>query len=46
MRSSQVGRVQPHVECKVVDEHGATVPVGSRGELCTRGYLVMDIDDG
>lgn len=38
-----VGRVMPHVECKVVDsETGATVAIGERGELMTRGYLVMD----
>ncbi len=40
-RVSSIGRVQPHVEVKVVDEGGAIVPVGERGELCTRGYLVM-----
>jgi fatty-acyl-CoA synthase len=40
-RVSTVGRVQPHLECKVVDEAGATVPRGEPGELCTRGYSVM-----
>ena len=40
-RVSTVGRVQPHLECKLVDETGKTVPVGSPGELCTRGYSVM-----
>ena len=40
-RVSTVGRVQPHLECKLVDETGQTVPVGSPGELCTRGYSVM-----
>lgn len=40
-RVSTVGRVQPHLECKVVDETGAVVPVGATGELCTRGYSVM-----
>ena len=40
-RVSTVGRVQPHVEVKVVDENGQTTPVGTRGELYTRGYLVM-----
>jgi len=41
LRVSTVGRVQPHLEVKLVDETGATVPVGQRGELCTRGYSVM-----
>ena len=40
-RTATVGRVQPHAEVKVVDETGQTVPVGAEGELCTRGYLVM-----
>jgi fatty-acyl-CoA synthase len=40
-RVSTVGRIQPHVQAKVVDEHGRMVPVGSPGELCVRGYLVM-----
>ena len=40
-RVSTVGRVQPHVEVKIVDERGRLVPVGVPGELCTRGYLVM-----
>lgn len=40
-RVSTVGRIQPHVECKVVDSEGRTLPVGQQGELLTRGYLVM-----
>ena len=41
-RVSTVGRVMPHVECKIVDpETGAVVPAGRTGELCTRGYSVM-----
>ena len=40
-RVSTVGRVHPHVECKVVDEDGRTLPVGQQGELCTKGYSVM-----
>jgi fatty-acyl-CoA synthase len=40
-RVSTVGRVQPHVEVKIVNPHGRIVPVGRSGELCTRGYLVM-----
>ena len=39
---STVGQVHPHVEIKVVDaETGATVPRGTLGEFCTRGYSVM-----
>jgi len=40
-RISTVGRVQPHLECKIVDACGDTVPIGQPGELCTRGYSVM-----
>ncbi|MGE0212461.1 MAG: AMP-binding protein [Parvibaculaceae bacterium] len=40
-RVSTVGRIHPHVEVKVIDAEGGTVPVGERGELCTRGYSVM-----
>ena len=40
-RVSTVGRVQPHIEVKIVDETGCTLPVGVEGELLTRGYSVM-----
>ena len=40
-RVSTVGRIQPHVEVKIVDPAGRIVPVGEPGELCTRGYSVM-----
>ena len=40
-RVSTVGRVQPHLEVKIVDAAGNTVPRGVPGELCTRGYSVM-----
>lgn len=40
-RVTTVGRVQPHLEVKIVDASGETVPVGVTGELCTRGYSVM-----
>jgi fatty-acyl-CoA synthase len=37
-----VGQAHPHVEVKIVDPStGAVVPIGERGELCTRGYSVM-----
>ena len=41
-RVSTVGRVHPHVEIKVIDPStGAVVPRGTTGELCSRGYIVM-----
>ncbi len=40
-RVSTVGRIHPHVEVKVIDTEGRTVPRGVGGELCTRGYSVM-----
>jgi len=40
-RTSTVGRIQPHLEAKVVDAMGNTVPVGQTGELWTRGYSIM-----
>ena len=41
-RVSTVGRTGPHLESKIVDpETGLTVPRGTPGELCTRGYSVM-----
>ncbi|MER7015553.1 AMP-binding protein [Saccharopolyspora sp. NPDC000359] len=41
-RVSTVGRVGPHLEIKIVDPvTGLTVPRGTPGELCTRGYSVM-----
>ncbi len=41
-RVATVGRVQPHIEVKIVDEHGRIVPRGVTGELLTRGYSVME----
>lgn len=42
LRVSTVGRPSPHAEIKIIDPAtGATLPVGTAGELCTRGYLVM-----
>jgi fatty-acyl-CoA synthase len=40
-RVSTVGRIQPHLEAKIVDSDGCIVPRGQSGELCTRGYSVM-----
>jgi fatty-acyl-CoA synthase len=41
LRVSTVGRIQPHLEVKIVDRRGRIVPRGEAGELCTRGYSVM-----
>jgi fatty-acyl-CoA synthase len=40
-RVSTVGRIQPHLQVKVIDPSGEIVPRGMSGELCTRGYSVM-----
>ena len=41
-RTATVGRVMPHIEIKVVDPStGLVVPIGTPGEICTRGYSVM-----
>jgi len=41
LRVTTVGRTQPHLESKIIDEAGNVVPRGTIGELCTRGYSVM-----
>ena len=41
LRVSTVGKVHPHVQVKIIDENGQTVPRGIQGELLTRGYSVM-----
>ena len=39
---STVGRVHPHVECKIINpDSGAVVTRGESGELLSRGYIVM-----
>jgi len=40
-RVSTVGRIQPHLEAKVVGDDGTVLPVGRPGELWVRGYSVM-----
>jgi fatty-acyl-CoA synthase len=41
-RATTVGRLHPHVEIKVLDpQTGRTVPRGTPGEQCIRGYGVM-----
>ncbi|CAK4030360.1 acetyl- synthetase [Lecanosticta acicola] len=42
-RIETVGRLQPHVEAKILDptDHTRILQVGERGELAVSGYLVM-----
>ena len=40
-RVTTVGRIQPHMEAKVIDAEGRMLGRGEAGELCTRGYAVM-----
>ncbi len=40
-RVETVGRAGPHLEVKIVDEGGRTVPIGGTWDICTRGYAVM-----
>jgi len=42
LRVTTVGRAHPHVEVRIIDAlTGRTLPCGTSGELCVRGYLVM-----
>jgi fatty-acyl-CoA synthase len=42
-KTTTVGRALPHTEVKLIDPNtGQQVPLGTNGELCTRGYLVMN----
>jgi fatty-acyl-CoA synthase len=41
-RVNTVGRAMPQTEIKIIStSSGATVPVGEKGEVCARGYVVM-----
>ena len=40
-KASTLGLPMPHVEVKIVNAEGETVPIGEAGEFCARGYLVM-----
>ena len=41
LRVGTIGCVMPNTEIKVISPCGEIVPVGEQGEICTRGYLVM-----
>lgn len=41
LRISTVGKIQDHFEAKIINEKGSIVPVGESGEICIRGYGVM-----
>ena len=42
LKAATVGKPLPHIEVKIIDPAtGEVVPVGERGELCYRGFLVM-----
>ena len=41
LRVATVGRVQPHIDVRIVDDDGRPVPVGVTGEIIVRGYSVM-----
>ena len=36
-----VGRALPHTEVKIVDEFGEVLPINQPGEVCSRGYCIM-----
>jgi fatty-acyl-CoA synthase len=40
-RVTTVGRIQPHMEAKVIDAEGRILSRGEPGELCSRGYALM-----
>jgi fatty-acyl-CoA synthase len=40
-RIGTIGRVQPHMEAKIAGPDGRAVPLGTQGELCFRGFMVM-----
>ena len=41
LRIETVGVPSPHVEMRICDPDGNTVPIGVQGEICSRGYQVM-----
>jgi fatty-acyl-CoA synthase len=41
-RVETVGQAGPHLEVKLLDEQGRIVPIGEPGDICSRGYAVME----
>ena len=41
LRSTTVGYPHEHTEVKVINKEGEIVPIGTKGEMCARGYFVM-----
>jgi fatty-acyl-CoA synthase len=42
LKAATVGKPLPHISVKIIDPAtGQVVPVGERGELCYRGFVVM-----
>ena len=43
VRIATIGRAMPNTEVKIADVvTGEAVPIGEQGELCARGYFVME----
>ncbi|MFC1796161.1 AMP-binding protein, partial [Pseudomonadota bacterium] len=40
-RVETVGQAGPHLEVKLLNEQGQVVAIGEPGDICTRGYAVM-----
>jgi fatty-acyl-CoA synthase len=40
-RTGTVGRAVPRVEIKITNENNQVMPTGEKGEICVRGYSVM-----
>jgi fatty-acyl-CoA synthase len=46
-RVSTIGKALPSTEMKIASvTNGETVPIGEQGEVCARGYMVMEGYDG
>lgn len=41
LRAETVGYPGQHVEVKLIDSDGRIVDIGQQGEMCVRGYVVM-----